>query len=320
MPTFVLNDQSNINSHGFRLLNSGGDLTRFNQNPVMLFAHDMRCIIGKWNNLRIEGEQLKADPEFDEEDELGNKCKRQVDKEYLKGASPGIIVKKVEYSLEPNKEDEMVVTEWELCEASLVGVPSNSQALKLYNDKMEPISDDSVLLSLQGMAANNQNKYTMAKEVITLLTAVAMTALGLQEGATPEDISNSVMSLSARLAAEKVKREEVEAKLSAIADKQAEQLVNDAIKLGKITADKKESFLKLAKQDFDLAKETIDSIPAKQSLSTKVTNTSSGGGTVEFEKLSWDELDRKGLLLKFRTQNPEAFNQKFKEKFGKDYE
>jgi len=83
MASFVLNDEKAINSYGFMILNSGGRLDRFKSNPVLLNGHNHDLVSGKWENLRIEGDQLIADPLFDTEDPESMKLKGKVDRGFL---------------------------------------------------------------------------------------------------------------------------------------------------------------------------------------------------------------------------------------------
>ncbi|MGM9864280.1 MAG: HK97 family phage prohead protease, partial [Lepagella sp.] len=122
---YILNDEGVVNSHGFVLLNAAGRFDRYNANPVMLFNHESGSIIGQMKGIRIDGTRLIGQAEFDEEDPLGLKCKRQAKKGILRGCSPGIIINAVEMRIGPDGEERLTVTDWELLETSLVGVPSN---------------------------------------------------------------------------------------------------------------------------------------------------------------------------------------------------
>jgi hypothetical protein len=64
MPTFVFNDETVVNTYGFRVRNNGGSFNRFDANPVMLNTHinSTEMTLGNWNNRRVEGFQLKGDP------------------------------------------------------------------------------------------------------------------------------------------------------------------------------------------------------------------------------------------------------------------
>ena len=78
----ILNTE-NINRYGFRVLTNGIDLSAFIKNPVMLYNHNrskdenrvQNLPIGKWENIRIEGDKLLADPVFDAYDQFAQTIK-----------------------------------------------------------------------------------------------------------------------------------------------------------------------------------------------------------------------------------------------------
>ena len=160
---YALNDESVVNSHGFVLLNAAGRFERYNANPVMLFNHESSNLIGQMTGLRVEGTKLIGKAEYDEEDTLGAKCKRQAKKGILKGCSPGIIINAVELRTTPDGEERVTVTDWELCEVSLVSVPSNRNALRLYNQQGDIIPDDQVKLSVEALLNINKPNNEMDK-------------------------------------------------------------------------------------------------------------------------------------------------------------
>lgn len=228
---YALNDESVVNSHGFVLLNAGGRFERYNENPVMLFNHESASLIGQMTALRVEGTRLIGKAVYDEEDTLGAKCKRQAKKGFLKGCSPGIIINAVELRTLPNGEERVTVTDWELCEVSLVSVPSNRNALRLYTKQGDIIPDDRVKLSVEALLnINKPNNNEMDK---IILTAEAYIALGLKSNeADGKSISAAIMELQSR--AEKAEKE-----LDNHRKLKATELVALAIKEGRITADKK---------------------------------------------------------------------------------
>ena len=134
---------------------------------------------------------------YDEEDTLGAKCKRQAKKGFLKGCSPGIIINAVELRTLPNGEERVTVTDWELCEVSLVSVPSNRNALRLYTKQGDIIPDDRVKLSVEALLnINKPNNNEMDK---IILTAEAYIALGLKSNeADGKSISAAIMELQSR--------------------------------------------------------------------------------------------------------------------------
>ena len=125
--TFVLSDESR-NSYGFVVLTEGIDTTAFERNPVMLYMHNRDGnVIGRWDNIRKEGKRLLADAVFDESTELGAQVKKQVESGFLRAVSIGIedIAKEVLNGVE-------TVTKCRLIEVSVVDIPSNENAVKLF--------------------------------------------------------------------------------------------------------------------------------------------------------------------------------------------
>ena len=302
MNDYILNDESVVNSHGFVLLNAAGRFERFNANPVMLFNHEADKLIGQMTGLRVEGTKLIGTPVYDEEDALAAKCKRQGEKGFLKGCSPGIMIYAVELRTNPDGEERITVTDWELCEVSLVSVPSNRNALRLYNAQGEVIPDDQIRLSIESLL--HLNKQDEMDKII--LTAEAYAALGLKSNeADGKAISAAIMELKARV-------EKAEKDLNDQHKAQAEALVEQAIKDGRITADKKEQFIKLALADFDMAKTTLEAIPTRESLAGKVTHgtgkATSTKDRAEWTYLRWAKEDPEGLK-RLKETDPEAFEE-----------
>lgn len=127
--TFVISDESE-NSYGLTVRTAGIDTRRFLKNPVMFYMHDRSLgVIGLWENLRIKNTQLLADAVFDESDELALKVMGKVEKGFIKSASIGIC-------LDDKHVKDGIVSQCVLRECSIVDIPSNENALVLY-DKYE---------------------------------------------------------------------------------------------------------------------------------------------------------------------------------------
>ena len=233
MDDFVFNDEAQENSHGFVLLNGGGRFERFRANPVMLLQHDPGKVIGAWKDLRQDGGRLIATPIYDEEDPEALACKRKVEKNFLKGCSPGIIINAIEVRTTPDGREQLTVTDWTLCEGSIVSIPSNAGALKLYNQQGEAIPDNEVKLSINELLKTNTKKM----EVIQLSVA-ALTALGLSNGADSTAISAAITALSAA-------KETAEKEVEKYKKEKVDNLVDLAIKEGRITADATVSYTHL---------------------------------------------------------------------------
>ena len=178
--TFILNDETKVNSYGFRTLNKGIDLSRFKKNPVCFDAHwsSNQRVIGKWEIVRVDGVYLKADLIFDMEDENAKMIAGKVERGFINGASMGINPDRSSFDMDA--AGAYVLQKCELMEASVVALPSNSNAVKLYADSGQPLTDETINLSLQEwlkpQASNNQNPNTGMNEI--KLSVAAMVCLG----------------------------------------------------------------------------------------------------------------------------------------------
>lgn len=125
--TFILSDET-VNSYGFIVKTAGIDTAQFERNPVMLYMHDRENgVVGRWENLRREGDKLIADAVFDDNTELGAKIKQQVDNGFLRCVSIGI-----DNVTQEEINGVQTVTKCRLIEVSIVDIPSNSNAVKLF--------------------------------------------------------------------------------------------------------------------------------------------------------------------------------------------
>ncbi len=274
--TFVLCDGNRVNSYGFRTDLAGLDLERFKSNPVMLYAHDSSDVIGRWENIRVEDNQLKADAVFDTDDEQGKRIAGKVERGFLKGCSMGIHVKELH-----EVDNVPVVTRSELMEASVCPIPSDAGAVRLYDENRKELTFEEVRLQF-----NNQLKpIEMNKNEETNVQTPA---------ADPKDAE--IASLKAQLA--ESKKREVDSFLTA------------AVQSGKITTEEKEGFSKLAANDFETVQSLINSRPAKASASLKdlqaQTATAAPAGRENWTYLEWMKKDPEGLK-RMKTENPTEF-------------
>lgn len=295
MTPFILNDETQVNSYGFVVLNAGGKLDRFKKNAVMLSGHDNKNIVGKWNNLSISDSNMMAEPEFDEADPEALKVKGKVDRGYLKGASIGIVINAMEFQMH-NGQMVQCATDWELLEASIVSVPSNANCLRLYNTNGEQLqTSEQIQLSLQSILKNKEN---IMSEIVKL-TADAVTALGITNTADTETISKAIVDLGSRA-------KKAEDALIAKATLQATALIAKAIADGKITADKKEAFEKLAVDDYAQAETILTAMDSKTTLGDKIKNNQAEAGREGWDFRKYQKEDPKGLA-KMQAENFEAY-------------
>ena len=167
--TFIVSDET-VNGFGYIILTSGIDTTRFEKNPVMLYMHERKTVVGKWENIRKDGKKLLADAVFDDTTPIGKQVKEQVEKGFLRSASIGVDIIKEEII-----NGVKTVTECELFEISIVDVPSNSNALKLYKK-------------------NGRKLLRLSLHVEDLRTAI-IELLGLDKNVSDDDIIAEIQSL-----------------------------------------------------------------------------------------------------------------------------
>lgn len=317
MEKFVFNNESVKNSHGFYLLNAGGKFERFNNNPVMLHNHNPDKVLGKWLELEISGSLLTAMPEFDKEDLDAAKVMGQVERGYVKGASPGIIVLSAEWRENAaTKEYELYVTSWELIEGTVTPMPSNAGALqlKVYDSQHREVSEEKILCHLEEIVKlslqQNPNKKYMEKTEIKL-SAEALVVLGLSDTANDSAVNSAIVNLHAEREALKMQNQTLQTENNAHKKDVAEQMVELAIKEQRITAANKQKFVDLALKDAQLCKETLEAIPARVALSSRVTKIGSGDIPAErkgWTFLQWMKNDMTGLN-KLKIDSPEVYEQ-----------
>lgn len=228
--TFLVSDES-LNSHGFKVLTAGINTTNFEKNPVMLYMHDRsHSVIGRWENLRKEGNKLYADAIFDEEDPEAVKIAGKVERGFIKAASVGIL------AIEHTSND--VVSKSELVEISIVDVGSNRNALRLYHNSQE-VKELYHQLNITNM--------DLLQSLIILL--------GLPKDTTEEDILKKVAQLkkleSSNQEEEKQKKEE---------------LLTLSLQKGKIEAPMIPQYRKMLDFDFEGTKKILDGMPEKIDL------------------------------------------------------
>lgn len=295
MLELIINDEAVFNDRGWRLLNSGLDHRRYDKNPLLLHQHDTDQIVGHCTGLRIEGTRLIGAFEFDS-DPNSQAVKEKATNGSLRGVSPGLYIRDMEFA-----SDGDTVTDWELLEVSLVTLPSNPSAVKLYSQQGTALSDEEAKQHIVQLKSN----YTMPTPTPNPLTPQTLALLGLGDSATLSDIHQAITQLTAE-------RDKLQKELTDLHHEAGETLIQSAIDAGKIDASRRESFAQLYATDPELCSNILDAIPAPQSLASRLTSKAQPGRYDD----DWDTLDRKGLLAQLRADDPELFAQKFSQRFG----
>jgi hypothetical protein len=316
IPRFVLSDES-VNDHGFRVMTSGIDLSRFSKNPVMLWMHKRGgeiLPVGRWTDLKVENGQLTALPEFDDEDDFAMRLKSKVEKGIINGASCKLGV--IEMSNDPSVlmpgQYLETVTKSELYEASLVDYPSNKNSVRLCTREGDDIVINKNTVSL---ASGTDNSLTPKKEEMKKV----ILALGLGDTATEDAIVEAVKTREAENQALKTQLAELSARIDTDKKNRAVALVDGAITAGKILGDKKEAFVNLAVADYDSVKNMLEGIAPVVSLSGAANQQTPNLGGKPAEPKTFAELTALGIdaYEKFKTESPDKFNELYKQEYGR---
>lgn len=329
-----------VNRYGFRMLASGIKLDAYNKNPILLYAHQRPnrdnpqiTPVGKMHDIRLdENGRLIGDMEFDADDDFAVKLEKKWKKGMLNTVSLKAEVLAVsdepEFILEGQEYPTVISSLLE--EVSIEPIPGDAEAvaLRLYHkddpERMVVLSNDhqdnieslfpkpksKTNMKLIQLAFTGQKIVSLAKDATEEQMAEAITNL-VEKANESVTLAAQVAQKDTEITTLKKKLEDVE--LSAKEEK-ANALVDAAVSAKKITPSEKESFVELAKTNFDAVKKILD---AKKGF-TSVTDGLQPEGESKYAKLSWDELDRKNLLASVKSEEPETYKNKFKEKFGKE--
>lgn len=322
--TFVIIDESKVNSYGFRTMIDGIDLKQYKKNPILLWMHirayrgtkDEILPLGRVENLRTEGEErgkkkLLGDFVFDEKDDFAKEISRKVEDGFIRMASAGL--DPLEWSdaieLKLPGQTRLTLSKSRLFEISVVDIGSDDGALALWKDgNMITLSAGGENKEIPTFNNNEKTENNMDVKAIAL-------KLGLPETATVQDILDQIsVCLAYQRENQDMKNQLEQIKLSAITT-----LVDEAITAKKITADKKEHFINLGKAaGAEQLKETLALIPSAVKptdvlhLSRQGVNVP-GAATTDAKKLSeLSSADR----IQLRKENPEEYAKLYKAEYG----
>lgn len=327
--TFILHDDT-VNTKDFRMLTEGADLSVFESNPVMLLNHDDWDLpIGRWENVRKEGNKILADAVFDDKDEKALVVAGKVDRGFIKAASIGAWP--VESSEDPALmlpgQKYPTITKWTVREGSVCTIGSNHNALALYDkeNKRVDLDNKEVLIKLfdSGSNSNSLNIYKSMSKVTELLKL----SDNANDGAIADEV-RKIVSLNETLSKEngtlKTDKDALVLKLQSYETKEKEareadsiKLVDDAIKLGLINAEGRTGWLEDFVRDFDSAKVRLSSIAPRGSISTQIKTDKGGSATdVKLQDKTFKEIVASDQIKELK-KDPELYKQKFFEAYGK---
>ncbi len=312
--TFILNDENVKNSYGFRVLTAGIGMERFNANPVCLNNHSnhTKDVLGAWTDIKADGALLTATPDFDTEDEDGKEVVRKVEAGKLKACSIGIMIEP-EHVLALENGD-VVVTKCELMEASIVAVPSNANAVVLYNQEGNPLTEQQTKQIV--LAAQTAKPFIKPDNPDNM--KILLSHLQLAEGSTEAAVLEAIKGIEAKLTASENKNVKLQADYDALkkaeADRQTAELnalLDGAVKDGRIDAAAKATFAELS---YDQATKLLATFKPRESVEGQIDKPAAAAA--KYEKLSFEDLRKQNKLAALKAEFPDIYEQKFEEQFG----
>ena len=268
------------NSHGFVVKTDGIDLNKFLKRPVLLHEHDRKAILGKWENIQIEGKKLTAEPKFSK---TAEKQRILNEEGYLDGVSVGI-----SYKNEDAEEDEesglTILHKSTLFEASLVTFPANEECLqlRLFNEDSKDYID---------MTKKSEKELKLQDEVTSLKKEVEQhKKLGEELKATKVLLSTQE-EIVKKVQAE---NEKLKTALASLKTSEQDKFLQKAFDDNIIDKGQHEAFKKL---DFSVVKRTIDNMTPK-SLAKEVEDN---------KEVNLSTHNLKEIMEMYET-NPELFN------------
>lgn len=192
---YVLSDES-IDRYGDVITAGGWDLSNFKNHPIALFNHHADAIIGRWENVRIEGKKLLGRLTLAAEGTSAtvDEIRRLWQQKMLRAVSVGF--RPTEQEKLTDKADEFFgpfrYLRQELVEASLVAVPANPNALQVSRSFTIPAD---VRKQLFGKLAQEERSASSASPPGKLART------HLQRGGHPMKISKKIEDGQKRLLA-----------------------------------------------------------------------------------------------------------------------
>lgn len=300
--TFILSDQS-INCYGFIVLTAGINLEGFKKNPVMLYNHvngaDPSDVIGKWDNIRIEDGKLLADADIDMDEPFSAKLAAKVEKNFINGASIRFDFDGDDISLsQPGYEGIPVITKCEMTEASIVAVPGNSNAVRLFANG-EQVKDKSMALSLSHKNNPPQDKM---KNIALFAAALGIT---LSANTTEDHVLEAVKNALAERDNLKLKNKELQDALDLEQDAKIEAL------LSKVPADQKDKYKKLAKADFESTKSIVETLVPHKTITEQLNAGGAAGKNDKYEGWDFKRYQKEGSaeLARIRKEEPARYKE-----------
>ena len=318
---FIITDES-LNRNGWRIIVIGIDLTGFLMNPVCCVEHDMRMIpVGKWKNLRVDGDQLKGTVEFDRNDPDAVKLYWKYKDGYMNAVSLHVlpIEESEDKALLHPGQKYPTITKSEMLEISLVTIPGQKNAVKLsYMDGKEYKLH--LLIKSVDMSKNEKTVEQMQTELEAQKKLNADNLIKLHQyrgvvndreaGPLKELALSNYENVQKMLEAREAKNGKGES------GDPTEVLADNLVKLhfdrGAISEPEKVVYKASAIANYEGTRKVLEAKPGKDGVQTFVTGMQSGkeagadDNRAKWTYLDWYKKDLKGLSS-MEKNDPEKY-------------
>lgn len=144
--------------------------------------------------------------------------------------------------------------------------------------------------------------------------------LNLADNASNDQITAAVKSLLSDKKQLEDKVATFEAEKATALKAEAISLVDGMIKEGRLSAESRETWLKLYDVDSEGTKRVLSGIPTRKPVTEQIEAAQAQGASAtelsDLQSKTWDELDKQGLLITLRDKYPDVYKTKYKARFG----
>ncbi len=297
-----------LNSYGTRVLTAGMDVEQYQRNPVLLYMHERGEVIGYVKDVQVDGGEVTGELMFDEASPLSIRCRKQWEFGSLKMVSAGLDI--VETSDDASQlvpgQTRATITKSKLVEVSLVDIGANDDAIVLQVDGQRITfgKEDGDGCPLP-MLNNKHLKQEMELKQLAL-------QLGLPETATEAEVSAKLGELkAAKEENERLQQEKATLQLAGIT-----AAVDKAVSEQRLSAEKKDEFVKLGAE---IGQARLESIFASMSPQVRLSALiGHDGGSQAAEPKKWAKLSEvpSDKLMELRKEDVNEYKRLYKEEYG----
>lgn len=283
-------------------------MAEYQRNPIGYDMHKRELgVLVRWEDLRADGDKVYGKPVINLNHPNGQKTVEDIENGFINAASVGHIVA-LELSSDPAdmlpNQKGPTVSKWFNRECSLVDIPGNFNALKLFDKDENEIN----------LADFSNKSINIMKQIF--FTPAQLVAMKLSADADDAQVTAAFNDLVAKAAKAdglqtqlndlhaQVSKDKVEAALKAALDsKKITKELSDKLRMDYATKPKE-------------LEDLIAAMPAYSSVSDQLNPEQKAEKFKDLMAMSFENLMENGGLEKLKKEAPELYVRKFKEEYG----